>query len=99
MDVGLELSKICPKFGDLVSSSLQVIEGRKTPKNRCISKSSISQTTKAKTFKLGSQLIIASIKACAKFGVFTYLGSKKKKVRKIRKLRKFKTCYLLPHST
>ena len=98
MDVGLEFSTICSKFGDLVSSDLQVIEGRKTPKNRCISKPSIPQTTKAKTSKLGSQLVIALRKTCAKFRLFTYLGSKKKKVRKIRKLRKFKTWYLLTHS-
>ena len=86
MNVDLELSKICSKFGDLVTSDLQVIEGRKTPKNRYISKPPISQVTKAKTSKLGPQLVIALTKTCAKFGVCSFFCCKKKRVRKTTKI-------------
>ena len=82
VDVGLEFSKICPKFGVLVSSSLEVIEVRKTPKSRYVSKPSISQTTSAKTSKLGARLGIALTNTCAKFGLWTYFGSEKNSLKK-----------------
>ena len=77
IDVGFELSNICPKFGDLIRSSLEVTEVRKIPKCRYISKPAISETTCAKTLKLRQQLGIALGKTCAKFGVCTSFGSKK----------------------
>ena len=75
---GLSCQTFAQSLVILVTLGLQVIEGRKTPKSRCISKPSILQTTKAKTSKLWSQLVIALTKTCAKFGVFTYAGSEKK---------------------
>ena len=78
LDVGLEFSKICPKFGNWVSSFLQVIQVIKRPIKECISKPAITQTTGAKSSKLGLQLVIALKKTCTKFGVLTYLALQKK---------------------
>ena len=79
---GLSCQTFAQSLVILVTLGLQVIEGRKTPKSRCISKPSILQTTKAKTSKLGSQLVIALTKLVQSLEFLPMLVRKKKRVEK-----------------